>query len=133
MGGRGTFAFPGNHQPDYQYKTVATHHGIPILTGIGTKGKHDLPIESHSSKAYAKINRDGSIRTIRVYNDDHTVKTDLDYSRHQGKLTMHAHDFEVTRHKDYETFVRSAKPRDLTKEEMAKYGKYLGKKIHGKK
>ena len=51
MGGRGTFAAGRN--VDFTYKTVGTIEGVKVLEGM--YGKHALPEESHSSKAYIKL------------------------------------------------------------------------------
>jgi hypothetical protein len=113
MGGRGTFA-SGNTVP-YTYNTVGKIDGIKVLKGM--QGKHGLPEEAHSSNAYISLHPNGSVKQIRLYNSNLTAKTDIEYSMHQGKLSLHAH--------DYINGVRQP-PRNLTPTEYEKYIKYLG-------
>ena len=101
MGGRGTFA-SGNNVP-FKYKTIGKVYDIKIIQGIGKL--HGLPEEAHS------------IKQLRVYNDDHTSRYDVDYSHHQGQISLHIH--------EYVNGVRQ-KPRQLTIAEYNRYGKYFG-------
>lgn len=113
MGGRGTFA--SGKQVGYTYNTVGKIDGIKVLKGI--QGKHGLPEEAHSSNAYISLYPNGSVKQIRLYNANLTAKTDIEYSMHQGKLSLHAH--------DYLNGVRQS-PRNLTTNEYEKYIKYFG-------
>ncbi len=112
MGGRGTFA-SGNPVP-YTYETIGKINGVKVLQGI--KGKHGLPEEAHSSNAYITLNPNKSVRQIRLYNDNLTAKTDIEFSAHMGKIFLHAH--------DYVNGVRQL-PRDLTTKEKKKYLKFF--------
>lgn len=92
MGGNGTFA-AGKIVP-FLYKTVGKIDGIKILQGTG--GLHNLPEESHSSKAYVKLFPDGNLSMLRFYGKDHRVK--LEIARHRepgldptGKPVLHYH------------------------------------------
>lgn len=58
MGGRGTFA-AGNIVA-YVYRTVGKIEGVKVLVGLN--GKHGLPEEAHSSRAYIKLKPDGTFR-----------------------------------------------------------------------
>ena len=89
MGGRGTFA-AGNPVP-YSYQTVGYVNGVKVLEGAN--GKHGLPAEAHSSSAYISLHHSGEVKQIRLYNPNLTAKTDIEYSIHQGKLMLHAHDY----------------------------------------
>lgn len=113
MGGRGTFA-SGIPVP-YTYTTIDKIDGIKVLKG--TQGKHGLPEESHSSSAYISLHPNGSVKQIRIYNTNHTAKADIEYSMHQGKLTLHAH--------DYINGARQS-PRNLSSSEYEKYIKFFG-------
>ena len=113
MGGRGTFA-SGISVP-YTYSTINKINGIKVLKG--TQGKHGLPEEAHSSNSYISLHPNGSVKQIRIYNVNHTAKTDIEYSMHQGKLSLHAH--------DYVNGVRQP-PRNLTSAEYEKYIKFFG-------
>ena len=75
MGGRGTFA-AGNPVP-YTYETVDMIEGVKVLQGI--QGKHGLPEEAHSSRAYIKIKLDGTFHEMRIYDKDHYLKYELAY------------------------------------------------------
>ena len=66
MGGRGTFAV-GNAVP-YVYETTGTIEGVKVLQGVN--GKHGLPEESHSSRAYIKLKPDGTFHEMRIYDKD---------------------------------------------------------------
>ena len=68
-------------------------------------------------KSYISLHPDGSVKQIRVYNPDLTAKVDIEYSMHQGKMTLHAHDYVNGVRQPY---------RDLTPEEHEEYGKYFG-------
>ena len=113
MGGRGTFA-SGKNVP-YTYETIGRIENIKILRGL--KGVHGLPREEHSSNAYIILHTNGNTKQMRIYNADLTVKKDIEYSIHQGKLTFHAH--------DYVHGIRQL-ARFLRPEEKQKYEKYFG-------
>ena len=113
MGGRGTFA-SGNSVP-YKYETVGKLYNIKVLKGIN--GTHGLPEESHKSSAYVYLNPNGTARQLRVYDENHTAKVDIELSAHRGKIILHAH--------DYVNGVRQL-GRPLKKEEIDKYRKYFG-------
>ena len=113
MGGRGTYA-AGNNVP-FTYQTVGKVNGIKVLQGIG--GKHGLPEEAHTSSAYISLHHDGKVKQLRLYNSNLTAKADIEYSVHQGKLSLHAH--------DYVGGVRqSARP--LTNQEKKEFLKFFG-------
>ena len=113
MGGRGTFA-SGKIVP-YTYETIGRIGDIKVLKGLN--GKHGLPEEAHSSRAYISLHPNGNTKQLRVYNSNLTAKTDIEYSVHQGKLSFHAH--------DYINGVRQP-ARSLTASEKEKYKKYFG-------
>lgn len=113
MGGRGTFAI-GNIVP-YSYKTIGKIGNHKIVEGIN--GKHGLPEESHTSSSYVKVYDNGKVKQIRLYNKDHTTRTDIEYSVHQGKKFLHAHDYSNG---------KRSKARDLTIVERKKYNKLFG-------
>ena len=113
MGGRNTFA-SGNNVA-YTYETVGKIEGVKVLQG--KYGKHGLPEEAHSSSAYIALNHNGTVRQIRLYNSNLTAKTDIEFSTHQGQVTLHAH--------DYKNGVRQP-ARKLTNEEKKEYFRYFG-------
>lgn len=115
MGGRGTFAVGNNVL--FTYKTVGKIGGIKILEGL--VGKHGLPEEAHSSFAYISLYNDGRVKQIRVYGKDHTSSVDIEYSAHQGHAKLHAHYYIAGERRE---------ARDLSDEELKKYGKFFGGK-----
>ncbi len=115
MGGRGTFA-SGNNVA-YTYETIGKINGIKVLKGM--QGKHGLPEEAHTSRAYISLNNDNSVRQIRLYDNNLTAKTDIEFSAHKGKVFLHAH--------DYKNGVRQP-ARKLTEEEYKIYFSYFGGK-----
>ncbi len=100
MGGRGTFA-AGNPVP-YQYEVNKNFspdgkfHGVKVLKGIDGTGKHDLPVSSHSSSAYLKMNSDGTFNMMRIYDNNHNLKIEIAYhpekSLGKGKV-LHYHEY----------------------------------------
>lgn len=68
---------------------------------------------------YSKIENDGSVKQIRVYNKDHTAFVDIEYSRHQGRKSLHAHDYIGGERQ---------KARNLSDKELTMYNKYFGGK-----
>jgi len=111
--GRGTFAVGNNVA--YTYETVGKIDGIKVLRGIG--GKHGLPEEAHSSGSYISLYPNESVKQIRLYNSNLTAKTDIEFSVHQGRKTLHVH--------DYINGVRQ-KARNLSRAERKKFNKFFG-------
>ncbi len=75
MGGRGTFA-AGNIVA-YTYGTNGKIAGVKVL--IGLNGKHGLPEEAHSSRAYIKLKPDGTFHEMRFYDKDHYLRYEIAY------------------------------------------------------
>jgi len=122
MGGRGTYA-AGNMSEPFTYKTVGSFHGIKVLEGLG--GKHNLPEEAHSSSAYAKLYKDGTLQMLRFYDKDKYLVMEIGYHR-EPKLTGH-YEYVYHIHEYQRNNFTDRAPRLLTEEEILKYGKYLKK------
>lgn len=75
MGGRGTFA-AGNIVA-YTYGTNGKIAGVKVLVGLN--GKHGLPEEAHSSRAYIKLKPDGTFHEMRIYDKDHYLRYEIAY------------------------------------------------------
>ncbi len=75
MGGRGTYA-ADNYVP-FTYETVDIIEGVKVLEGLD--GKHSLPEEAHSSRAYIKLKRDGSFHQIRIYDSNKYLRLEIAY------------------------------------------------------
>ena len=121
MGGRGTFAV-GNAVP-YVYETTGTIEGVKVLQGVN--GKHGLPEESHSSKAYIKLKPDGTFHEMRIYDKNHYLVKEIAYhpepslnNGNRSENVLHIHEYKRDNFKD-----RS--PRLLTHAEIKKYRKYF--------
>lgn len=121
MGGRGTYS--KGKKSEIHYKNVGVIEGVKVLQKIGI-GKNDLPPDSHSSKAYIRLNHDGKFLQYREYNENKTWKFDIDYHS-ENKLTgnqkavFHIHEFDDTKIKPRKD------ARLLTKEEFEKYKKFF--------
>ncbi|MCD8306764.1 MAG: hypothetical protein LUD51_00840, partial [Clostridia bacterium] len=110
----------------YTYKTVGMIEGVKVLEGID--GVHGLPVESHSSSAYISLDKEGTFREIRFYDENHYVYKEIAYT-HEGKLTngnlshkvLHIHVYTIRDDFSYD----NRKPRLLTDEEYEKYKKYF--------
>lgn len=85
VGGRGTYA-SGNNVP-YKWRTDMKIDGIKVLVGL--EGQHKLPEESHSSGAYALLNRDGTLEVLRFYDGGHNLHLEIAY-HNEAKLARRA-------------------------------------------
>jgi hypothetical protein len=95
MGGRGTFA--SGRAVAYTYETVDKIEGVKVLTGID--GKHGLPEEAHSSRAYIKLKPDGTFHEIRFYDKDHYLRYEIAYHPEPSldpsrKPVLHFHKYD---------------------------------------
>ena len=95
MGGRGTFAIGNNVA--YTYKTSSFVEGVKVLTGMN--GKHSLPEEAHSSRAYIKLKPDGTFHEMRLYDNNHYLTLEIAYHREHnidknGKPVLHYHIYD---------------------------------------
>lgn len=118
MGGRGTFAI-GNPVP-YTYETVGCIEGVKVLQGLN--GKHNLPEESHSSKAYILTDKKGNFVRYREFNTDHTSKFDIDYHPEKKISGNYNPIFHIH---EYKSGVRSSLGRKLTESEYKKFKKFF--------
>lgn len=118
MGGRGTFAY-GNYAP-YTYETVGMVDDVKVLFGKPGSGLHDLPAESHSSKMYLKLHKDGTLNMLRIYDDNHYLTAEIAYhpepnltGNRESVLHIHYYDKNFNRtnaaYLDRETFDKYAK------------------------
>lgn len=94
MGGRGTFA--SGNKVAYTYRTVDIIEGVKVLKGLN--GKHGLPEEAHSSKAYIQT-KDGVFRSMRIYDDDGYLVLEIAHHREaklnkQAKAVLHYHTYD---------------------------------------
>ena len=109
MGGRGTFAI-GN-MVAYTYETIGFIEGIKILSGLN--GKHGLPEEAHSSHAYVKLQKDGTLHEMRVYDKDNYIKFEIAYHPEPSldksrKPVLHYHVYDRNFHRS--SAIKMSKP-----------------------
>ena len=118
MGGRNTYA-AGRNVP-FTYRTVGFFQGVKVLEGLG--GKHDLPVEAHSSDAYVKLNPDGNLNMIRFYDRNKYLHVEIGYHP-VPELTGHRnHTYHI--HFYAPDFSRSFE-RLLTDVEIKKYERFF--------
>ena len=121
MGGRGTFA--SGNSVAHSYQTVGTIAGVKVLQGIN--GKHGLPEESHSSKAYIKLKPNGTFHEMRIYDKDHYLVKEIAYhpepnlnGGNRSENVLHIHEYKRDNFKDRTS-------RLMTPGEINTYKKYL--------
>lgn len=120
MGGRGTFAIGNN--VDFTYKTVDIIEGVKVL--IGTGQAHNLPEETHSSKAYLKLDNNGNFVRYREYKPDKTSYFDIDYHPEKA-ITGNVSERVFHIHFYSSEGMRDKVGRRLTAEEFEKFKKYF--------
>ena len=120
MGGRGTFA--AGKSVAYTYETIGNYEGVKILAGMPGTNLHNLPAESHSSNMYMKLHKDGTMKMLRVYGNDHRLQIEIGYHS-EPRLTGH---YEPVLHIHYydKNFNRT-ETAYLDKATFEKYKKYM--------
>ena len=104
------------------YKTIGYIAGIKVLKGMD-KQHNNLPEETVSSKAYIRVNADGSFNRYREYNDDHTAKLDIDYHANYDAFKVYDKVYHIH---EYIGGERVEPGRLLTKKEFKEYEKFFG-------
>lgn len=122
MGSRGqydaTSRFSSYFEP--QYHSVNVINGIKVLEFNGGANSK-LPEYAKTSESYFSMSRDGEILHLRIYKDHFPViDIDVGHSHHYGHGSgfVHVHDFG----KDVSGHPLRGRGRDITAEEMVKYG-----------
>lgn len=101
--------------------------------------KKNLPVYSKSSQIYFMPGHDGKIVQARLYDENHRMKMDFDWSHthinKNGEVflkgSVHIQEYVITREQDSKTrkwrdkFVRVKDARRMTTEEIEKYGPIL--------
>jgi hypothetical protein len=118
MGGRNTYAAGRNAK--FTYKTVGRFRGIKVLEGMN--GKHNLPEEAHTSKAYVKLFKDGNLQMLRRYDNDHFLVREIGY---HPEPSLTGHHNPVYHIHEYSRDFKQRPPRLFSQEDVKKYGKYL--------
>lgn len=122
MGGRGTFA--AGRDVEYTYRKVDEIEGVKVLEGLN--GKHSLPEEAHSSRAYIKLKPDGTFHEMRIYDADHYLVMEIAYhpeptlnNGNRQENILHVHDYPQRDNFNLRP------PRRITKEEYNLYKRYF--------
>ena len=122
MGGRGSFAAGKN--VEFVYETAGMINVVKVLQGKGNL--HHLPEEAHSSRAYIRLNPDGTFHEMRIYGKDHYLIKEIAYhpepnlnngDRH--KKVLHVHEYSEHDRFDLRT------TRLITKKEYTEYKKFF--------
>ena len=95
MGGRGAYLESGGFSIQ-GWKQVGTIEGVKVLKKIGTKkgSKGNLPFYSDKPGiAYILLDEDGKFSQFRQYGEDRRPEFDIDYGYHNGKISLHLHEF----------------------------------------
>ena len=97
MGGRGTYAVGRDVEP--RWKTIGEIEGVSIVQKINIREGNTPPEESHTSKEYIVLHKDGTFRCYRKYNDDHTAAFDIEYHpehtlNHSSNPMIHIHFYD---------------------------------------
>ena len=123
MGGRGSSA---RVPYEYTYKCIGEIDGVKILEPLGVKwqGKAKLPTklpeESHSSRAYMKLNPYGQFSQYREYDENHQIILEIGYHR-EATLDRHAPQVLHIHFYNPPGNFQNRAPRLLTQEEFEKY------------
>lgn len=92
MGSRGAFLESGGFSAPAQWQTVDYVGGIKVLEPKNPKASKSLPERSNTpGTSYLLYRKDGTFDQLRVFGEDRIPKFDIDYGRHQGKLSLHVH------------------------------------------
>lgn len=96
MGSSGSYLKSGGfaHQ---EWEQVGSIEGVKVLKKNGVKEgtKGDLPFYSNTpGTAYVLFDAKGSFSQFRQYKEDRKPAFDIDYGIHNGKLSLHIHEFK---------------------------------------
>ena len=120
MGGRGTYSKGKN--PVLYYYCIGKIDGVKILKGIGNF--HRLPEESHNSKAYIKVDENGTFQQYREFNSNHQLIIEIGYHREKS-IDKHAQKVLHIHHYTPPGDFNNRPARRLTESELNKYRKFL--------
>ena len=122
MGSRGAFRPEGGFNAPFEFECIGTIHGVKILryrNGVYQK----LPEYSNTSSAYVGIDKEGLVKSLRVF-DARRPSFDVDFghSHHHGlkEGEYHVHDFIDVPGKAHRERQHVSRP--ITKEELATWG-----------
>ena len=120
MGGRGT-GTQGKTETQL-YQTIGRIAGVKVLEGKPGTGKHNLPEESFTSRAYIRLDPNGNFYQYRAYDKNHYLRFEIGYHGEKaldpsGKPVFHVHYYD-------KNFNRTP-GRLLTPKEFKRYKKYF--------
>ena len=91
MGGRGVFLKEGGFIKRL-YQVDGFIEGIKILIPKDPKAKRSLPERAGTpNTSYVSYHKDGTFRQFITFDEDRMPRYQIDYSRHQGKVSLHVH------------------------------------------
>lgn len=95
MGSRGSFLESGGFSTPAKWHTVDFVDGIKVLEPKDPKASISLPERSNTpGTAYLSYRKNGTFDQLRVFGKDRIPQYDIDYGRHQGRLSLHVHYYE---------------------------------------
>ena len=93
MGGRGAF-LKDETLKTQRYKVVDFIEGIKILRPKDDKESLGLPERSVTpNTSYASYRDDGTFRQFITFDENRMPRYQIDYSGHQGKVSLHVHHY----------------------------------------
>ena len=94
MGSRGSFLENGGFSTPAQWHTIDYVDGIKVLAPKNEKASISLPERSNTpGTSYLSYRKDGKFDQLRVFGDNRIPKFDIDYGKHQGKISLHIHEY----------------------------------------
>jgi hypothetical protein len=128
MGSTGAFLEKGGFNTQ-GWKQIGTSHGIKIIQKIkkNPKDKPSLPPLSNTpGTAYILYNEIGHFHNFRQFGENRKPIFDLEYGRHDGKLTLHLHEYQNgIRNSENPKIIVNEKGVVLNKEVYNKYKIFL--------
>lgn len=92
MGSRGSFLESGGFSTPAKWHTVDYIDGIKVLALKDPNASVSLPERSNTpGTSYISYRKDGRFDQVRVFGDDRIPQYDIDYGKHQGKISLHVH------------------------------------------
>lgn len=124
MGSTGAFLESGGFKSQ-GWEENGRMYSIKILKKK-TKGKERQslpPFSNTPGTAYILLNPDGSFKQFRQYGEDRKPLFDIDYGKHDGKVSLHIH---YKRGKDHEPDIVASKEDGIVDKKLYnKYKKFL--------
>lgn len=118
MGGRGTFA--SGNSVDLTYRNKMKIHDVWAVEGIN--GEHSLPVESHKSSAYIKLEHDDTFKEMRIYAKNHKPLYEIAY--HAEPKLNNGKNEKIFHVHYYDKYGNRSEARKIPPQLLEKYRKY---------